>query len=116
MDEDSEDDSDKNDSDNGEHKDDETPVEDSPEFHCHVDGMHQGSGTDFVAPYFPTALAVSKEFSLAFNFNLHLLDHLRLPCELVARTEMAMIPSGETASQAVTFKSSEKAIIYCKNV
>ena len=55
--------------------------------------MHQASGTDFVAPYFPLALAVSSESPLQFNFDLRLLDHLRLPCELVGRTEMAMLPS-----------------------
>ena len=49
---------------------------------------------------------------MKFNFNLHLLPvgHLRLPCELVARAEMPMFPSGEdqAASQAVGFQTSDK--------
>ena len=76
--------------------------------------MHQASGTDFVAPYFPLALAVSSESPLQFNFDLRLLDHLRLPCELVGRTEMAMLPSEEATSQEVRFNTSEEAVTYCQ--
>lgn len=73
------------------------------------------SGDRFVAPYIPLALAVSRECPLQFNFNLHLhvLDHLQLPCNLVARTEMPMLPSGEATSQEVSFNTSEEAITYC---
>ena len=78
--------------------------------------MHQASGTDFVAPYFPLALAVSRECPLQFNFDLHLhvLDHLQLPCNLVARTEMPMLPSREATSQEVRFNTSEEAVAYCQ--
>ena len=72
---------------------------DSKRFHWQVDTMHQPSGTDFVAPYFPLALAVSSECPLPLNFDLWLLDHLCLPCELVATTEMTMLPSEEATSQ-----------------
>lgn len=93
---------------------DEDEPEDSQGFHRRVDAMHQASGTDFVAPYFPLALAVSRECPLQFNFQLRLLDTLRLPCELVARTEMPMIPSGEATSQEVSFNTSEEAVVYCQ--
>ena len=76
--------------------------------------MHQASETDFVAPYFPLALAVSREHPLQFNFNLPLLDNLRLPCELLVRTETAMPPSGEVGSQEVSFNNSEETATYCQ--
>lgn len=63
-----------------------------------------------MALYFPLALVVSRECSLQFNFDL---DHLCSPCELVARTEMAMLPSGEATSQEVSFNTSEEAVTYC---
>ena len=40
---------------------------------------------------------------------------LRLPCELVARTEMPMIPPGEATSQEVSFNTSKEAITYCQS-
>jgi len=76
--------------------------------------MHETSGTDFVAPYFPLALAVSRESPLEFNFDLRLLDDLRLPCELVARAETPMMPAGQEGSQEVTFTTSEEAVHYCQ--
>jgi len=97
--------------------DDEGEESRDPEgFHQRVDLMHQDSGTDFVVPYFPAALAVSSECPMRFNFDLRLLDDLRLPCQLVARTEVSMVPSGEDDQprQPVTFKTSEEAISYCE--
>ena len=93
---------------------DEETEQDSQGFHRRVDAMHQASGTDFVAPYFPLALAVSRERPLQFNFDLRLLDSLRLPCELLARTETAMPPSGEVGSQEVSFNNSQEAVTYCE--
>lgn len=72
------------------------------------------SGDRFVAPYVPLALAVSRECPLQFNFDLRLLYHLCLPCELVARTEMPMLPSGEATSQEVSFYTSEEGVTYCQ--
>ena len=99
-------------------EEDEEEEEDQPEdsqgFHRRVDAMHLTSGPDFVAPYFPLALAVSRECLLQFNFELRLLDTLRLSCELVARTEMPMIPSGEATSQEVSFNTSKEAVTYCQ--
>lgn len=51
-------------------------IEDSPGLHQRVDNMHANSGTDFVAPYFPTALAKSREQPLEFNFDMRFLDSL----------------------------------------
>ena len=76
--------------------------------------MHEESGTDFVAPYFPLALAVSGESPLQFNFDLRLLDHLRLPCELVARTATPRIPAGSESGQEVSFDTSQDAVSYCQ--
>lgn len=76
--------------------------------------MHQESGTDFVAPYFPLALAVSRQSPLQFNFDLRLLDCLRLPCELGARTGTPTIPAADESGQEVTFNTSQEAIDYCQ--
>lgn len=113
------DDEDEDDDEEGEDEDqdvgDEEQEQDSQGFHRRVDAMHQASGTDFVAPYFPLALAVSRECPLRFNFDLRLLDDLRLPCELVSRREMSMLPSGEGASQQeVSFNTCEEAVTYCR--
>ena len=89
-------------------------MQDSPGFHWRVDAVHETSGTDFVAPYFPLALAVSRESPLQFNFDLRLLDDLRLPCKLVARAETPMMPAGQEGSPQVSFKTSEEAVGYCQ--
>lgn len=79
-----------------------------------MDTKHQEYGTGFVAPNFPLVLAVSRESPMQFSFDLRLLDHLHLPCELVARTGMPMIPAREESSQEVSLNTSEEAIRYCQ--
>ena len=67
-----------------------------------------------MAPYFPLALAVSSKSPLQFNFNLPLLDHLRLPCELVARMGTPTIPTRDESSQEVSFNTSQETVSYCQ--
>jgi len=76
--------------------------------------MHEASGTDFVIPYFPTALAV-KDQPLEFNFELHLLDTLSLPCEIVPREEMDLVPSAgeQPVPEPIHFQNTAEAVQYC---
>lgn len=89
-------------------------VNDPPGLHQRVDQMHEASGTDFVVPYFPTALAV-KDNPLEFNFDLRLLDTLSLPCRIDSREDMALVPSVGTrpAAEPIHFQSTAEAIAYC---
>ena len=89
-------------------------VNDTPGLHQRVDQMHEASGTDFVVPYFPTALAV-KDNPLEFNFDLRLLDTLSLPCEIDSREDMALVPSVGTqrGAEPIHFQSTAEAIAYC---
>ena len=88
---------------------------DDPHLHQMVDLMHEGSGTDFVPPYFLTALAMSPNHPMQFNFDLCLLDDLCLPCEPVSSKDTVQLPSGQKQpASAVTFASSQEALTYCE--
>lgn len=87
-------------------------IEDSPGLHQRVDNMHANSGTDFVAPYFPTALAKSREQPLEFNFDMRFLDSLTLPCEIVSRENMELVVDFSSTPEPVKFHTTADAITY----
>ncbi|KAK3729296.1 hypothetical protein QZH41_002214 [Actinostola sp. cb2023] len=68
-----------------------------------LDGLLELRG---VKPYFPLAFAQSRDEPLQFNFDLRVLDGLRLPCSLTADA----IHRGQ--DEPVSFASAEEAIGY----
>lgn len=76
--------------------------------------MHVNSGTDFVTPYFPTALAKSREHPLEFNFDMRFLDSLTLPCEIVSRENMELVVDSSSTPEPVKFPNTADAITYCQ--
>ena len=79
--------------------------------------MHSDSDTDFAAPYFPRALALSWDCPLDFNFDLRLLDSLCLPCEIEPREQMQLVMSTcgpQPTMEPVRFENSADAIAHCQ--
>lgn len=96
----------------------EPEIEDDAGFHMRVDAMHREAGSsEFVAPYFPLALAVSAEQPLEFNFDLWLMDSLKLPREIHSREEQPAFISEEerrAPPAEVAFENSREAVEYCR--
>ena len=84
--------------------------------HALVDARHraQGPNAPFVAPYFPLAFAVSPDKPLQFNFDLRLLDYLRLPCPILSRDSNLDATVQGTPGEGVTFDDVREAVDYCR--
>lgn len=79
-----------------------------------IDQRLRESGEPFRKPYFPLALAVSRELPLRFNFRLRLLDSLSLPSPLVSRKDAILIPADQEPDEPVEFADTAEAIAYCQ--
>lgn len=80
-----------------------------------IDRRLRESGEPFQKPYFPVALAVSRERPLRFNFQLRLLDSLSLPSPLVSRKDTILIPADQEPDEPVKFADTAEAIAYCQD-
>ena len=89
-------------------------IEDSPGLHQRVDNMHANSGTDFVTPYFPTAIAKSREHPLEFNFHMKFLDSLTPSCEIVSTENLELVVNLSSTPEPVKFHNTGDAITYCQ--
>ena len=106
-------------------EEDERQLEDFEDDEYHSDGtshrrvnlLHENTTNgNFAVPYFPSAFSRSDDRPMEFNFELRLLDELRLRKPILSRDEeqnLALSPRHGEEDQSVSFESAQQAIDYC---
>lgn len=86
------------------------PSQDNASFHQCVDAIEWKEEEQ---PYFPSTLAVTADHTQEFNFDLFLMDELKLLWEIRARSGNGQNDDG-VQEQEVVFQSKTEAAAYCR--